>query len=83
MKDRGPLVVAIVLLMLPAVYVGSYCALVVPRGYVIVEQVGPNGVHVPREHYRDGTSRIQTLFWPVEQLDRRIRHVAWDTLPEI
>lgn len=87
MKDRGPLVVAIVLLVLPMIYVGSYFALVVPRGYVVVERVGPNGVHVHREHYRWGeyedVYQIKAIYWPLEQIDRRIRHVAWDTLSEI
>src|SRR5690349_16265463 len=40
-QSRSPLVVAVVLLLLPVLYVGSYLALVTPKGQRVV-QVAPN-----------------------------------------
>lgn len=75
--SRAPLIVAIVLLLLPVLYVGSYFALVVPNpddyrwfavslGYVAEEQ-----------NYRIASSTLSKVFWPLEQIDRKLRPRAW------
>jgi hypothetical protein len=67
-QSRGPLIVAIVLLLLPMLYVGSYFATVRPvdnhHGYVY-------------QYPRIGSSRGRWIFWPLEQLDRNVRPDNW------
>ena len=72
---RPPLVVAIVLLVLPVLYVGSYLALVVPEGWLRVhnELSGVSSL----ERYRLGGSAVRTFYTPLEQIDRAIRPEAW------
>ncbi len=69
MKEKRsfvPVAVAIVLLLLPVAYVGSYLALV------------EHGSALP---YRSEAER--TFFWPLEQIDRKLRPDAWgQCLPE-
>jgi hypothetical protein len=43
-QSRAPLIIAIVLLLLPVLYVGSYLALVVPEG---ISLVPPGLLHFP------------------------------------
>ena len=78
MQNRAPLIIAIVLLLLPVLYVGSYCALVVPGG-----RMEP---HVPRDgdffpfhivHYRTLPNHAASFFSPLEQFDRMVRPDAW------
>lgn len=82
-QSRAPLIVAIVLLLLPVMYVGSYLALVVPRGtrarYPINDprQPGVRSVGYPT-HYRRGHHLSERLFWPLEQIDRKVRPGAWE-----
>jgi hypothetical protein len=79
--NRAPLILAIVMLLLPVLYVGSYFVLVTPgRGlplYLssIIESKSVVG------HYT-GNYRCQTLwadrvFWPLEQIDRKLRSGTW------
>ena len=87
-ESRAPLIVAIVLLLLPVLYVGSYLALVLP-GNIVVDPGGSihltlldtNGLGVPvfgrRENYRFADSLCSVLFWPLEQIDRKVRPAAW------
>jgi len=75
--SRTPLIVAIVLLLLPVLYVGSYLALVVPAG---VQHPGPTqafSTPVIFDNYRCGGSWSDRLFWPLEQIDRKVRPGAW------
>jgi len=72
-SSAAPLIVAIVLLLLPVLYVGSYLALVDPRGFYIP----PSGLAVEFTHYRFGGDLADVFFWPLEQIDRRLRPVAW------
>jgi hypothetical protein len=66
-QSRAPLIVAVVLLLLPVLYVGSYLALVVPCGIPINDPFGP------RTHWRFGAAYAESLFWPLEQIDRKVR----------
>jgi hypothetical protein len=82
-ESRAPLIVAIVLLLLPALYVGSYLTLVVPKGtkatYPIRDPSRPEirALHYPT-HYRRGHYVSERLFWPLEQIDRKLRPRAWE-----
>lgn len=81
-RSIGPIAVA-ALLLLPVIYVGSYLALVSP-----FRQIAPYGTVVTEEgktttlmmdiHYRVGGRWANALFWPLEQIDRRMRPHAWD-----
>lgn len=73
--NRTPLIVAIVLLLRPVLYVGSYLALVRPTSIVFtgggqaMTFVGPN--------YRFGGKFATSVFWSREQIDRKVRSEAW------
>jgi hypothetical protein len=86
MSSRGPLVIAIVLLLLPVLYVGSYLALVIPGGIHVL----PNGTVIrsgevsEADHYRMtfktyrfGGNWSEFVFWPIEQADRSLRPTQW------
>ncbi|QDU31714.1 hypothetical protein ETAA8_68740 [Anatilimnocola aggregata] len=64
--------IAALLLLLPVLYVGSYFAMVTP-GRVKV-QFG----FVPNDSYRAGAEYCEFIFWPLEQIDRRLRPAAWE-----
>ena len=70
-----PLIIAIVLLVLPVLYVGSYLALVTPRGTFVEDWDRFGGVR--SFSYRYGGDRTATIFWPLEQIDRKLRPKAW------
>jgi hypothetical protein len=78
MTNRAPLIVAILLLLLPVFYVGSYLALVVPAGFVVYVNPQETGGYVAFVHYRLGAHRIEFLYRPLEEIDRKLRPVAWD-----
>ena len=61
------LIVAIVLLILPVLYVVRYLALVTPRPVWSVRA----------GHYRVYPQVCSVVFWPLEQLDRKVRPNAW------
>jgi hypothetical protein len=64
---------AALFLLLPVLYLGSYLVLVVPEG-VFVEP----GSRLFAGHYRMNRFGINTkVFWPLEQLDRKLRPTAW------
>lgn len=81
-KHTAPLIAAI-LLLLPVLYAGSYAALVAPhRGCVVVDgwACGGNGcIQLTRTtDYRvSGRFRPERFFWPLEQVDRKLRPTAW------
>jgi hypothetical protein len=80
MKRRSavPIIVAI-LLLLPILYVGTYCALV-QRVYFSATYNGEEGIFVAAD-YRLGGSRIgraALVFWPLEQIDQTLRPGAWE-----
>jgi hypothetical protein len=74
--NSAPLIVAIVLLLLPVVYAGSYVALVTPQRVVM----NP-GLCGPVAEYHDYRfSNFEKIFWPLEQIDRKVRPGAWELL---
>ena len=82
MNWRAPLTVAILMLLLPLAYFGSYLALVVPT-HVRVDRIVCNTpteflTEVNYERYRFGGKYSERVFWPLEQLDRRIRQETWN-----
>lgn len=83
-KHVAPLI-AMVLLLLPLLYVGSYLALVEPRGIVqgFPLIVNPDGSatlgysHPVLGFYRSRGEWEKRVYWPLEQMDRRLRPNAW------
>jgi hypothetical protein len=65
--NRAPLIVAVILLLLPVLYVGSYLALYSPAP----DQYGSGS----------GYRRHPRIFWPLETIDRMIRPAKWKPLP--
>jgi hypothetical protein len=86
MTNRAPLVVAIVLLVLPVLYVGSYVALLRPATSTFTATIGiqtptgPIGIDVSpaNSNYRIGGEWPATLFWPLEKADRKLRPGYWE-----
>lgn len=85
--SRAPLIVAIVLLLLPVLYVGSFYALVMPQGRpVLVPEGSPKPVvHGMIQlwqlsHYRFGHVIPSRVYWPLEQIDRKLRPRAWELM---
>jgi hypothetical protein len=58
------LTLAMIILIVPASYVASYCLLADHR-------IGGTGAMYP--HYRVGGDRTRKLYWPMEWLDRNWR----------
>jgi hypothetical protein len=87
MSTRSPApIIAVVLLLLPLLYVGSYLMLVVPSG-IPRQGIGEvNGVPYSRiardNHYRMARDQSEWFYWPIEQIDRKLRPGAWMDLPE-
>jgi len=69
-------VIAAIVLFLPVLYVLSYLAIVnPPQGRVrplTVDQFLLGG-----ENYRCGGNKAESFFWPLEQIDRKLRPDAW------
>jgi hypothetical protein len=72
-QSRAPLLIAIVLLLLPVLYVGSYFALVEPIGAFV--DLPSGGYYV--SHYRISGRSPAKVFWPLEWIDRRMRPGSW------
>jgi hypothetical protein len=64
--------IAAVLLLLQLLYVGSYLALVVPRGVWRSKGTGSSAAasRTSTDRYRYGGSLADSFFWPLEQIDR-------------
>ncbi|QDU30979.1 hypothetical protein ETAA8_61320 [Anatilimnocola aggregata] len=75
MTNRAPLIVAIVLLLLPVLYVGSYFALV--EHVPIRAMYQGHEVTVFVSGYRGCGPYAVLFFWPLEQIDRTVRPGAW------
>ncbi len=74
MKKHAPPIVAIVLLLLPVLYVGSYLALVWPDA----ERFNRADSRSDFPTYRYETeSWACRLYWPLERIDRKLRPGAW------
>ncbi len=80
MNARAPFCVAVLLLMLPLLYVVSYLALVRPDG--IVDEVLIDGEYFmdisTMRHYLIIGDIGHQIYWPLEHLDREIRPNAWN-----
>jgi hypothetical protein len=61
--------IAAALLLLPAIYIGCYLALVDPPS--------KRGIFSPKP-YRYGGQIAAVAFWPLEQADRKLRPEKWD-----
>jgi hypothetical protein len=79
MKRHTAPIVAAVLLLLPVLYVGSYLALVVPQGRMVME-TKPN-IHFKIYQYRFGGEFPHYFYWPLQQIDRKVRPAAWVPYP--
>jgi hypothetical protein len=78
MKRHAAPIIAAILLLLPVLYVGSYLALVTPGG-TAVGSIKINYVPYPViDHYRAGGDISGAIFWPLEQIDRKVRPGAWE-----
>lgn len=73
MKKHTAPIIAAVLLLLPMLYVGSYLALRQVVGY---EQYGRVGWVDVR--YKFCGHWGNSFFWPLEQIDRKVRPGAWE-----
>lgn len=69
MTSRAPLIAALMLLLLPVPYVGSYLAL-------MTAEPDPSLAY----HRVSGTypGHVQRFFWPLELIDRKLRPRAWE-----
>ncbi|QDU31237.1 hypothetical protein ETAA8_63900 [Anatilimnocola aggregata] len=74
-RSAAPIIAGILLLAI--LYVGSYLALVVPEGHMVIGNVTSRGAIATPEHYRFGSQFFSIFFLPIEQLDRRMRPGAW------
>lgn len=77
-----PLVVA-ALLLLPLLYIGSYFAMVTPNRRVQVPIAWGNStpamITIPgRENYRFGNEWAARIYWPLEQVDRKLFPQRWE-----
>ena len=79
MKNSGPLFAALVLLLCVPVYFVSYLALVVPAG-VEISLPAPAPPVWKINHYRLAPDQAAVVYWPLEQVDRRIRPAAWEVV---
>ncbi|WP_254508836.1 hypothetical protein [Anatilimnocola floriformis] len=79
-ESRVPLIVAIVLLLLPVLYLGSYLALVKPgpddfRSYAVSLTPSPGFYDT---NYRFANPLLSRVYWPLEKIDRKLRPGAWE-----
>ena len=82
-RHAAPILAATFLLLIPLLYVASYCALVVPGGDVWNPdpELRAQGVWTPTgSNYKLGGIMANRFFWPLEQIDRLIRPRAWGEL---
>ena len=73
-ESRAPLIVAIVLLLLPVLYVGSYLALVNPNGFAFATDQN----RIRTSYYRLGGELSEWVYMPLETIDRFLRPGRWD-----
>jgi hypothetical protein len=73
-KRHAAPIIAAILLLLPVLYVGSYFAQVMPWG--TIDPPNSRGEYIKR-HYRY-SQRLALLYWPLEQIDRKVRPGAWE-----
>jgi hypothetical protein len=81
-------IIAAILLLLPVLYVATYLALVKPGPTgvfsvslgVVTYASDPNSPFdaEPADNYRGGNTWAPRFYWPLEQIDRRLRPGEWD-----
>jgi hypothetical protein len=76
-RSSAPIIAA-VLLLLPVLYAGSYLALVTPGRQQFVDFGPPIGEVPSPADYRVAANSCHRLFWPLEQIDRRVRPGVWE-----
>ncbi|QDU25547.1 hypothetical protein ETAA8_06160 [Anatilimnocola aggregata] len=88
MKKHAAPIFAVIILLLPMLYVGGYLALVVPEGTIATKWQGPgpqpidqyfidDGWEFYLVHYRLADKIARGVFWPLEQIDRKLRPMDW------
>lgn len=87
MKRHAAPIIAAILLLLPVLYVGSYLAMVrtIPRFVRDPSGIGTMDLGDGKgpttgwfEHYAVCPSICKVVFWPLEQIDRKVRPDAWN-----
>jgi hypothetical protein len=79
-QSRAPLIAAIVLLLLPVLYVGTYFAMVTPpvrmSPATFLHRIfnSPDG---KISNYRAFPTVSPKLYWPLEKIDRKVRPGVW------
>ncbi len=85
MKRLAAPIISAILLLLPVLYVGSYLASVLPQGKVVswpvVGSSLPGHTASYFTHYRWGYELPTSIYWPLEQIDRRIHPDTWEEPP--
>jgi hypothetical protein len=78
-RDAAP-IIAVILLLLLFVYVGSYSVLVSPRPIEVSRVATIDGTKITFSSYRFGGEYSRKFFWPLQQIDRRwVRPGAWES----
>jgi hypothetical protein len=84
LKQRAtPILAAVaILLLLVLLYVGSYLAIVKPNGRVVQSMYRESDGELVLGNwyyqYRFGQDWAAQFYWPLEQIDRRVRPGVWD-----
>lgn len=89
MKKHAAPIIAAMLLILPVLYSGSYLALVRPGDYdrLLANSDSPDAKQYVKGYRFEGNSNSPLarvapfLFWPLEQIDRKLRPTAWGPDP--
>ena len=78
-RNRFSSTLAVILFLLPQLYVASYFALVEPQRPVAKLRSGGEVIwwSTPAPSYRRGGEQAERFFWPLEMLDRRVRPRMW------
>jgi hypothetical protein len=79
MKKHAAPIIATILLLLPVLYVGSFYALVLPHSKRIAMTASGECEEVAC--YRFGSEYSRNIFWPLEQIDRKLRPGTWRPEP--
>jgi hypothetical protein len=77
MKRHAAPIITAILLLLPVLYAGSYLALVMPEGRIVDRVSSLNTSRGELVHYRWGDEMLRRIYWPLEQIDRKVRPGAW------
>lgn len=75
MKRQAAPVIAAVLLLLPALYAGSYLVLVLPGPGSLA--MTSSGECKEQSNYRLGSEYCRSFYLPLEQIDRQVRPATW------